>query len=418
MNTKLLAALFSSALLFGCGDTAPEDKGEEENPLTDGKSDSFFQPTEHGDLRMGVPNRASFTADEMFHSWQFELSDDAKVELTTDTSSRNLDTVMYVYKRLDTADSWGRFHRKNDDDGDSLTSRILLEGEAAQYRVVVKGHKKAMRGAFTVNAECAGPGCQANADQCDPDEFESLPTATPFTNECAFVLGGMLASEPVSQSSSGIELGQKCQLVGLERTAIDLYHEWWDDIVGFDDQFRFDPDEDVFLNFSVTKFRSGLSEVSVDAGGDEDGISFYFDENDKLLAAYQHNQSPTVDFYCGIGDAPQEEPTPECFEDWMWHLPHETETARVSEGVAVEDAADEHAGIGVAMDRFAGALDLDPTDVVDYDLITWESIGGDNVIAVNLMFDDFSAEYYVHEAFQGWNVIMTADANGVNMVCE
>ena len=48
--SRFATLLFASSLLIACGDATDDGKGAEENELTDGKSDSFFRPTEHGAL--------------------------------------------------------------------------------------------------------------------------------------------------------------------------------------------------------------------------------------------------------------------------------------------------------------------------------------------------------------------------------
>src|SRR5512134_460250 len=77
------------------------DKGDEEEILDDTKADSFYHPTDHGPIAWDVPAHSELTADERHHTWTFELSGDAEVELTTSYSirgQRRIDTVLYLYK--------------------------------------------------------------------------------------------------------------------------------------------------------------------------------------------------------------------------------------------------------------------------------------------------------------------------------
>ncbi|MDX1746776.1 MAG: hypothetical protein R3324_12620, partial [Halobacteriales archaeon] len=93
---KLCFILLIANLSIACGSgDASDNKGSEEAPLTDGKTDSFFQPTEHGDASFTIANRATITEDQSFHAWTFELTGEATIELKTEISTRNLDTVMY-----------------------------------------------------------------------------------------------------------------------------------------------------------------------------------------------------------------------------------------------------------------------------------------------------------------------------------
>lgn len=414
---RTTALILASTLAFACGDAANTDKGAEENPLTNGKDDSFFRPTEHGELRMDIANPATMKTDELFHSWTFELGGDAQVDLKTEVS-KNLDTVMYLYHRTSPSDSWGRYIKKNDDDGDKISSRIVYEGGAGEYRVVVKGFKTALRGTFSVFGECTGSGCVASTDSCDADTFESIPTSTPFTADCAFELAGLLDSKTVSTSGGTVGLSEKCVLRGLERTAIDFYHEYWDDLVGFDDQFRYDPDEDVDLNFDVVEYERG-TKITVDAGGDEDGLSMYFDADGKMLAAYQHNQSPTIDYYCAGNGAPIAGPDEDCFQDLSWALPHDSETARTSTDITVSDAASAEPGVAEAVTRFATQAQLEPTDVVTAEVIKWTSTEDVEVVEANILGpDDVSAQYTVAKQYNGWKVVLEVDANGATVVCE
>jgi hypothetical protein len=89
-RVALLLALSSSTV--AC---VADTKGGEENPLVDGKADSFYSPTPHGQLAFGAPNKATITAAEKFHAWTFTLRGDAKLSIKTEVST-NLDTVMYL----------------------------------------------------------------------------------------------------------------------------------------------------------------------------------------------------------------------------------------------------------------------------------------------------------------------------------
>lgn len=413
---RTAALILASTLAFACSD-AGTDKGAEENPLTDGKSDSFFRPTEHGTLRWGLSNPGRLTDDEQFHAWTFELTGEATVDLVTEPSP-NLDTVMYLYKRTSEDDSWGRYIKKNDDDGDSIASRIRLNGDAGEYRVIVKGFKTALRGGFGVMGECEGDGCTVgNGGSCAADSFETLPNMTQFTADCAFDIAGVLASTPRSASSGSVLLSEKCALSGLERQAIDFYHEWWDSLLGFDDYIAYG-EEDVQLDFEVEEL-SGGTIITVGAGGDEDAISFYFDGDDNLRASYQHNQSPTIDYYCGEGGAPIEGPDESCFSDIRFALPHDEESDREF-GEASNDEPSEHAGINAAVALFISEYGLDDDTLVTTETVSWTSDQDVNVVAVNILGpDDGTAEYTVFQEWdETWKVIMRADPNGVSFVCE
>lgn len=416
MKPQYLVLFFVALFAFACGEAdSPTDKGEEENALTDGKSDSFFKPTEHGQLRFGTRNPGTIDEDALFHAWTFELTDDAEVDLRTEISA-NLDTVMYLYRREPGAESWGRFHRKNDDDGDKVSSRITLDAAAGEYRVVVKGFKSALRGSFNLTADCTGAGCEApDSGECSPDEFDKLPTSTPYTASCAFDIHGVLNSQVVSQAAGSTLLRERCDVGGIELVAINHYHEWWDDIAGFDDLFRFDPDEDVELFFETTVHRMGTV-VNVDAGGDEDAMTFIFDADDRLLSSYQHNQSPTLDFYCGLNsEAPIEGPGEDCFTDVMFSLPRKDESSRISNTVLIETAGEVHPALGVAARQHARNFGLLLDTEISYDLVTWRSVDGVKGAEATIAVDDASVTYYVHD---DRDVRMEQDPNEARFICD
>ena len=321
---RLPLALLAVCLITSCSDEAPSDKGSEESPLTDGKEDSFFRPTEHGTLQFGIPNRASFTDDEQFHAWTFSLSDEATLSLRTDISD-NLDTVMYLYHRDDPADSWGRFEKKNDDHEENLWSQIDVQGRPGEYRVLVKGFKLAVRGGFSVVGSCDGPGCSSSGDMCESGEFGDMPRTTRYTDSCTSRITEVLASPVESENSGSVRASEHCTTSGIVRTSLEQYVGFWEDVVGISiDDIFFDTIEETDFEFDVQARGEGHV-VFVNAGGDEDGVEFIYDKEGNLLSAFQHNQSPTVEFFCAqAGDEPEADtPFAECFSDIMRNYPSE-----------------------------------------------------------------------------------------------
>src|ERR1041384_3114153 len=77
------------------------DKGPEEALPEDGKADTQRKPTDHGGMAFGTPVFSELTETARYHAWTFELSGDAKLELTTSYAvrgQRRTDTVLYLYK--------------------------------------------------------------------------------------------------------------------------------------------------------------------------------------------------------------------------------------------------------------------------------------------------------------------------------
>ena len=58
-KSSLLAFALGTVLSAGC---IAEDKGLEDNTDFDGKADSFYAPTQHGDFGFVAPSKTAFTA--------------------------------------------------------------------------------------------------------------------------------------------------------------------------------------------------------------------------------------------------------------------------------------------------------------------------------------------------------------------
>ena len=159
---------FLALCLVGCtGDGKP---GEEElDLLEDGKDDSFKHPTDHGAIEFGVSSATALTATERHHAWTFELSGDAKVDMTTSYAllgQRRTDTVLYLYR--EGATGWGPYLYRNDDYGNTIYSQLIKNLTAGRYRVLVKGYQAETRGKFKLTVNCDGVGCAppAPAAEC------------------------------------------------------------------------------------------------------------------------------------------------------------------------------------------------------------------------------------------------------------
>ncbi|MDB4963990.1 MAG: hypothetical protein JWP01_3989 [Myxococcales bacterium] len=152
--------MFCVLLIAATGCLGDEGKGEEEELLDEGKADSHRRPTDHGGVVFGEPVFSVLTADERFHAWTFELSNDARVALTTSYAvlgQRRTDTVLYLYKEGSTG--WGPYIARNDDYGSTTYSQLVRDLGAGRYRVIVKGHQATTLGKFKLTAGCDGNGC-------------------------------------------------------------------------------------------------------------------------------------------------------------------------------------------------------------------------------------------------------------------
>jgi hypothetical protein len=150
---------FLAVALLGCvGDGKPAE--DELDLIEDGKDDSHRRPTYHGDIAYGVGSPTALTDDERHHAWTFELSGDAKVDMTTSYAllgQRRTDTVMYLYR--ESATGCGPYIARNDDYGSTIYSQLVRNLDAGRYRVLVKGHQATTRGKFKLTVNCQGDGC-------------------------------------------------------------------------------------------------------------------------------------------------------------------------------------------------------------------------------------------------------------------
>ena len=315
-------------LATGCA-TAPDDKGPEEE-VTDGKSDSFVSPTEHGELLFATPSRAAFSATERFHAWNFTLTAKSSVALETGLETANLDTVMYLYKKRSDG-SWGAFlHRNDDANDDTMASRLEVELAKGDYRLIVKAFKQSQRGNFTVEGTCAGSGCPVTTCE-DPEE---LPAETGYGTGCDAAFAALFGDGTIRATrSASITVDDRCSLAAVDRRAVDYYLSYWNDLTGGLD----DPEVELSVDASVTD--SGGILVDVGDGGDESAITFLFDSNQELVALYQHNQSPDANLYCRSSGVERPLPAGEaCTDALIGELPHtDTDPGFIVEQICTAD---------------------------------------------------------------------------------
>lgn len=294
--TFALFTLATLALMTGCSPAESEDaataKGQEEEPIevaADGKADSFRTPTEQGELTFGLEHGASMSDDAIFHAWTFTLTAEATISLRTGISAQNLDTVMYLYRRDEGTSRWGRYLKKNDDHQENIWSQIELEGaEAGEYRVIVKPFKSALRGRFSLEAECKGAGCPAGFEplMCQGEERAG---SSGFSPECGATFHDILTTPEVAVSPADIAC--------VEERARDAYVNFWDEIVGFEDAFGGESSEDILIDSTTVLGDRGVL-LSLSMGGDEDSVDLLFDHDGQLLYLFHHEQSPTVMWSC------------------------------------------------------------------------------------------------------------------------
>jgi len=161
--------LFCALLISSAGCLGEDPKGEEEELLDDTKADSQISPTNHGAIGFVAPAHAALSGNERYHAWTFELSGNAKVDMTTSYSvlgQRRTDTVLYLYKFRESTQTWGAYVARNDDYGSTIYSQLKRDLGAGTYRVLVKGHLASTLGKFKIKVGCSGTGCAPPAPTC------------------------------------------------------------------------------------------------------------------------------------------------------------------------------------------------------------------------------------------------------------
>ena len=366
--TYPLACLLAASALVGC---ATDPKGEEDELPIEGKDDSFFQPTSHGDLAFGTPARAQITAGEGFHSWTFTLTGSAKVKVATSELTGTLDTVLYIYKRTSPSSAWGEYAYKNDDASDHTSaSTLTMNLTKGQYRVLVKGFKRAQRGNFRVGGTCSGAGCPTQA-ACEAPR--ALPSDTGYGGTCGATLARIFANGSVDATQTAtVAIADRCAVPPLQRAAVDYYVSYFGGVDAAELEV-----ETKLLGGTGTE---GGTVVGVTDGGDESAMSFVFDTGGKLVASYQHNQSPDVQFFCRSGSAAATEVPG--LEDCMGSLVGEVMHASDDESDVDLLAAPNNLPVGLdasvrkAMVRYAEARGLPTSTRLSAAGATWDTFDG------------------------------------------
>lgn len=352
----------------GCAADVGSVKGAEQDgfDLYESKADSFGRPTEHGELAFGIPNEAALDGEAFYHAWDFTLSGEARVALRVELVTPNLDTVMYLYRRDADSGRWGRYIARNDDYEGSVASKLERELADGEYRVLVKGYKRELRGSFVVLGQCDGPGCVARA--CDLESYEPFPGAADAS--CGELLSSAVAAPVTQEGSAGVTLAERCSLPDLARRAVELYYSYWDGYVGWSEIEPYE-DEPAHLDVSWSVRSDGAAYVRVDAGGDEDALDVIFDASGDVVAHYQHNQSPDLGLYC---DDPVGVDT-ECGFLYL-DATARTEAAerQGAEDVRAADAREKLERVAfLAYEEYARALDLSADATVSVEWTAWDA---------------------------------------------
>ncbi len=404
-----LARTPHQALLFCllAGLATPACVGDSVGSDSSYSTDSFSNPTEHGVLQFGMANQAEFTNSNRYHAWTFELTGEADVALTTELLAQNLDSVMYLYKKGESG-SWGSYIDKNDDHGESLASRVSRQLDAGSYRVKIKAAKQLMRGSFSLNGSCDGPGCPTpDNGTCDATDT-TLPQAGGYTQACAIAMEGILTSPTVAGDTS-------C----FEERAVAYYKQYWDEIIGWE-ALTGDPEDEPSVQVSFHGDRGAV--VGVGMGGDEDSMDFVFDANGKLIFYYQHNQSPDWAWFCDSSNFPVEpEPDEDCVTSALFNHDYDVQDVETAQGVINAGDWDTQGMLHVnaALKEYGETQGLSSNTPITYEATVWAGYynqGGN----VSLKADGADDIRYVVTGNPDYSMKLTfiEDAGGVRFYCK
>jgi len=369
---KILVLLGAALLLHCVGDSSV--KGDEDDAFDDyeEKEDSFYNPTQHGELVFGLPSDAEIDDDHLYHAWDFSLAAQAQVDLRVNLVTPNLDTVMYLYRRDPESGNWGRYIARNDDAEGTVASQLVETLEAGEYRVLIKGFKRTLRGRFQLIAECSGEGCQRA--ECDLESYAGMPD--PVADSCGDMLSTALSGTIEGQSSTYVTLAERCSLPERARIGVELYYSYWDDIVGWEDAFGYYDDEPVSLDVSWRELSNGSSFVSVDGGGDEAAMDFLINSDGFLVSYFQHNQSPDFGLFCESGERYADEECGYLYLDSMLHREDDEQSGSEAE-ITDANARDVLGRVPfLAYEEYLRSLELPADTAVVVQFTTWDNPEG------------------------------------------
>ena len=369
---------------------------------TENATDSFYNPTEHGVLEFTAGNPAQFTAEQRYHSWTFELSDEAEVSLATELFTQNLGTTMYLYKRGDNG-NWGSYIAKSEASDQEPASNIAKSLSKGEYRIKIKALMEFQTGTFSVLGDCSGAGCPTpGGGLCVGEGPDSMPSSGHYGPSCAPILAA-IATTPEAPAPA------ECWSA-LEERAVAMYKSYWDDVYSYEEMAGgdFEPD-------TSTVFKPGAGTVvSVDLPGDEDEMTYVFDTEGNLILFYQHNQSPDWGWFCP-GEA-AEEPDEDCFMEIVYHQEYDTADVTTDSGTATVGDTDQ---LPVAVAAAVKELGAEAGTEVSFEYSLWNN-GYNDGAEVTVSAEGASPTTFVVTGDGEWGlwVVMKTTEEGTSWVCS
>jgi hypothetical protein len=296
---RLGTVLLVIILFFAACHGASSSKGPEDDIDDEGKFDSFYAPTEHGQLSFSEAHEASVSDDELYHAWDFEITSPVAIEIEVQLLNLE-DSVIYLYRWNDERSSWGSYITRDDDGGEGDGSLIRMDLDVGSYRLMVKGYRRGMRGSFVVLASCDGAGC---VDGCDA--IEPRPRRTGFGAQCLEPLKTLSEVIATRQSDrDGMTFAERCELSSLERTAVEYVFE------------DYGPDLDETLEVRTDVIgRTGLTVVTVITEDNWVEHTLLFDDGELVVLQSDDGMGGVAEWFCAGPD--DSLPEPWCAEDFF-----------------------------------------------------------------------------------------------------
>ena len=156
------------------------------------------------------------------------------------------------------------------------------------------------------------------------------------------------------------------------------------------------------LDLNLHRNNALTHRVNVNAGGDEDALSLFYDNDLNLLAIFHHNQTPDIRFFCGeTGDTKDQlEPFPECMDSVLFSTPKKSSTPpddTLSGGDTLENIeAMNVLGIGDIGNDFFDTyeMELDPDTKVDFEYSHYKADFSDEVRVLTLFWVEDTHHLY------------------------
>ena len=295
MELAMKTQSFSILVLFSIASCSGNGKGIEEDVPTDGKADSFRNPTVHGNIEWGKTHKPKFSEETgYFHAYDFEIRGEAEVTLESKRSSKTMDTVMYLYKYNDQSNSWGSYIAKNDDKSGRTQFSFLKEDlRSGRYRVLLKPYRKTStkgNGIFKFLGDCDGLGCVSGPDLPQPSLSAS--------SECVSAIASVLESNVIATESLSKTVAPGEDVANEYDLAVQLFFQTNQDSL----EYILDSGGMADFNLRVRQAEFGKS-VSLWTGYERETV-YLFDTFGRLLMA-QHTwegEGDVAEYFCQTYD--------------------------------------------------------------------------------------------------------------------